>query len=178
MALQGALTVRPVDIQRHTAAIAALLHQGFGTVAAEFGLTQENCPSNPAFLPEAALLEQLTRHGTRCFGIPDEHSGQGEWLGFAAIWPLRNQTWELTRLCVAPLLRHAGLGRMLLDAASEAAWTNGAQTLHIGIVDGNTRLKTWYQAYGFRETALKHYPRLPFTVCEMSLALDALYSKK
>jgi ribosomal protein S18 acetylase RimI-like enzyme len=31
----------------------------------------------------------------------------------------------------------------------------------------NTRLKRWYEGYGFRETAVKKYPHLPFTVCEM-----------
>jgi ribosomal protein S18 acetylase RimI-like enzyme len=148
-------------------AVGALIRRGFATVAAQFGLTPQNCPSHPSFLTDETLLNSLCRRGVICFGSFAEE----ELIGFVAIWPKGRHTYEMTRLCTAPEFRHFGIGRALLDAAASHARSNGARQIEIAIIDEHEQLRAWYAACGFRETGRKEYPHLPFQVCEMAWKL-------
>jgi len=58
----------------------ATVREAFAEVATEFGLTRENCPTNPAFItPER--LESLHEKGVRFFGL---YKGE-EQIGFVAL---------------------------------------------------------------------------------------------
>ena len=50
-------------------AAAEVIRQAFATVAEAFDLTEENCPTNGAFLRDAALAEEQER-GTVLYGLP------------------------------------------------------------------------------------------------------------
>ena len=43
-------------------AAAEVIRQAFATVAEAFDLTEENCPTNGAFLQDAALAEEKVQH--------------------------------------------------------------------------------------------------------------------
>ena len=92
-------------------AIGSLIRRSFGTVAADFNLTVQNCPRHPAFLTDEDLSESLFLDGVICFG----GFMDGKLTGFVAIWPKDVHTYELTRLCTAPECRHLGMGRMLME---------------------------------------------------------------
>ena len=168
--------VREFDALECMAEIGALIRFAFADVAEEFHLTPQNCQYHPAFLSDDDLADSLLRPGVTCFG-----AFLGDALvGFAAIWPKTEDafawepeitdypgTFELTRLCVLPAHRRAGLGARLLRAALLAAQTQGARKIEIGIIAENTRLKRWYERQGFHAAAVKEYAHLPFTVCEM-----------
>jgi ribosomal protein S18 acetylase RimI-like enzyme len=72
---------------------------------------------------------------------------------------------------VVPGDRHSGLGKRLMDhALKEIAKLSGTKA-SVAIINQNTRLKSWYEKYGFKETLVKKYDHLPFEVCFMEFVL-------
>jgi len=159
--------LRSVNITECLQEAAELIRRSFATVAEDFGLTPDNCPTNPAFTTDSALVGRLDRENCHSFGLYLDDV----MVGFTALMPAANGAMEITRLAVSPEMRHKGYGRILVDAAMNTSRCIGAKKVVIGIIDANTILKDWYSQYGFIETAKKEYPQLPFVVCEMEMGL-------
>lgn len=145
---------------------AAVLREAFGTVATEFLLTRENCPTNAAFITDERLTEEY-RMGKEMFVLCKDDTI----IGFAELTQKDDTTYELGRLAVLPEHRHTGGGAMLLDYVKEQVKKRGAEQITIGIIEENTRLKKWYEAHGFVHTGTKHFDHLPFTVGFMHTVL-------
>ena len=145
---------------------AELIRNSFGTVAAEFGLTPQNCPSNGAFI-DAARLKADWEKGARMFGL----FCHGELAGFAQLVKKGADAFSLEKLAVHPAYRHRGYGAYLLSRVRTEAVKAGATKLLVGIMEENIRLKVWYVEHGFRPTGTKRFEHLPFTVgfLEMNL---------
>lgn len=143
--------------------IAALIRESFADVAVQFHLSPSNCPRHPAFLSESAAANSLHQPGVISFGAFCD----AQLIGFAALVPLPG-AYELTRLCVLPEHRRAGVGEMLLHKAFTCAKAQGAEQMEIGIIAAHTSLKKWYIRHGFYETAERNYSGLPFLVCHMT----------
>ena len=138
-----------------------VIKEAFQTVSDEFGFTPENNAGNAAFMTEkslSALLDKSLCYGLFCEGVPS---------GFFALESGGNDVWYLEKLSVHPSRRHEGWGRKLMDKAFLEASVLKAKEISIGIINENSVLKKWYEDYGFRETGLKNFPHLPFTVCFM-----------
>ena len=144
----------------------ALVREAFGTVAAEFGWTEETVPANAAFT-SLAKLEGMRQKGIRMFGLELD----GVPAGFMAVEDGGEGTFYVERVSVQPGRRHAGLGRQLMAHAFAVIRAAGGRKASIGVVDENAVLKRWYEAQGFRETGKKRFPHLPFTVCFLELPL-------
>ena len=135
-----------------------VIHESFETVAKEFGLTPENCPTHTSFMP----LEKLARHfdwGWRMFMLLENEMP----VGFYGLSKKENGSFELHNLAVLPKFRHKGYGRQLLDDAKRRVKEQGGTALDIGIIEEHTVLKNWYMANGFVPTGMMHFPHLPFT---------------
>lgn len=145
---------------------ARVVRGAFATVAAEFGLTQENCPTNGAFLPEGRLEAQFDA-GVRMAGAFDGDV----MIGFAALDLSDAEKPELEKLSVLPQHRHGGAGRQLVGWAAEQARAAGAAALRIGIIEENARLRAWYEGLGFALTGTRVFAHLPFTVGFMELPI-------
>jgi GNAT superfamily N-acetyltransferase len=141
---------------------AAVVRAAFAGIATEFGLTQTNCPSHPAFLTADALRAMRDR-GSTMFGL---FEGERQ-VGFVAVEKASEAVHCVEKLAVLPEHRHAGYGRRLMEFASEHVRAAGGRTVSIGIVNENRVLKDWYLSLGFRETGAKRFPHLPFEVCFM-----------
>ncbi|MDR3085108.1 MAG: GNAT family N-acetyltransferase [Christensenellaceae bacterium] len=169
IALPERAKVVPIAICPNAELATGLIRRAFQTVADEFALTPENCPSHPAFTTAEALVKRLSGPNCFCFALVFRNAP----VGFAALVPTEEEgAYELTRLAVLPEKRRRGYGEMLLNACVEKTRNLGAARLCIGIIDENESLKRWYLAKGFAETAKKSYSSLPFTVCEMALCLS------
>lgn len=155
------MKIIPIEPSRFEGA-ADVIRRSFATVAKDFGLTKENCPTNPAFL-EADWLRRDHDAGAEFFGL---YIG-GALSGVVGLKPKENVAFEMTRLAVLPEHRHQGCGRALVDFACKTAKERGAEKMTIGIIFENLELKKWYGAYGFVETDRKEFPHLPFTVSFM-----------
>jgi GNAT superfamily N-acetyltransferase len=151
------ITASP-DLKKCAEVIASV----FRTVADEFGLTEANCPSHPAFVTVATLRE-LNDRGAALFGVYDT----GELLGCVAVERADQSIWYVEKLAVLPAHRHAGLGRRLMEFAFDYVRGQGGKVVSIAIIDENRVLKGWYASLGFTETGSKRFPHLPFTVCFM-----------
>lgn len=145
---------------------ARVVRGAFATVAAEFGLTEENCPTNGAFLPEGRLEAQFDA-GVRMAGAFDGDV----MIGFAALDLSDAEKPELEKLSVLPQSRHQGAGKLLVGWAAEQARAAGAAALRIGIIEENVRLRAWYEGLGFAHTGTRVFAHLPFTVGFMELPL-------
>lgn len=143
-----------------------VIKDSFITVAREFNLTEENCPSNPAFI-NLGNLRMMKNKGIGMFGLFVKTNQ----IGFVAV-EKADDIFYLERLSVLPEYRHKGYGKLLIDFVFNYAKAQGAKKVSIGIMDENSVLKNWYKLYGFIETELKKYEHLPFTVCFMEKVVE------
>jgi len=135
-----------------------VIHQSFRTVAETFGLTKENCPKHTSFLP-LSFLETQKHWGWRMFAL---YAGE-KMVGYMSLSQEADGAYELHNLAVLPEYRHMGLGKQLLDYATETVKTLGGSVIKIGIIEESTVLKNWYIANGFVPTGTKKFDHLPFT---------------
>jgi ribosomal protein S18 acetylase RimI-like enzyme len=140
----------------------------------EFALTEATAPTNPAFVTEAKLKEYLGKP-VALYGLLENDL----LIGCVAIEKSKHDkdTFYIERLAVAPEVRHQGYGDQLLRYAFEQIREAGGVTASIGLMDNNDRLKRWYQAKGFVQTACKTTEHLPFKICNMSKALTQGYRR-
>lgn len=132
------------------------------TVAEAFDLTEENCPTNGAFLRDAALAEEQER-GTVLYGLSDEDGLSG----CMALKRKDEATFSLEKLAVAPWSRNRGYGRALVAHAVEEVRRAGGGTICIGAMYENRKLVRWYERQGFSITGTRKFAHLPFVVCFM-----------
>jgi ribosomal protein S18 acetylase RimI-like enzyme len=161
--------IREIILDEDIRASVHVIRESFATVAAEFGLTFENCPSNAAFVTEDDL-RKMREKGSVLFGLFDA-VGQ---TGFVALRKASDVLFYLEKLAVLPLAGHSGHGKRLVDFSAEYVRKAGGQTISIGIIDENTRLKSWYIDCGFHETEIKRFPHLPFTVCILEKSIKSI----
>ena len=158
-------TIRALRAEEELQKCVDLLRAAFGTVARDFGLTEESAPSNAAF----TTLENLHRHlanGLRMYGMFD-----GPLLvGCVATKKAKGDdaVFYIERLAVAPEKRHCGYGSQLLTFAFEQIRGEEGATASIGLMDNNARLKEWYRSKGFVQHDCRRIAHLPFKVCFMS----------
>jgi ribosomal protein S18 acetylase RimI-like enzyme len=139
-----------------------VIRKAFKTVADEFGLTEHNAPTNPAFITYDRLGQSLMR-GTKLFVMKKAQ----KIIGCVAVEqsPKDDNVFFIERLAVLPAERHRGYGTALMDFACAYIRRMSGKIVSIGIIDENHVLKNWYCAYGFKETAKKKLDHLPFTIC-------------
>ena len=138
-----------------------LIRRSFGTVAEEFGFTEENAPRYTAF---ATTEERLNwhLHGEKRPMYVYENE-KGEIIGYYSLLFEENNACELNNLCVAPGHRHGKVGEALLLHSYEVAKAAGCVTMHIGIVEENVQLRKWYEKYGVVHVGSKKHDFFPFT---------------
>jgi len=163
------MEIREIAAELEIEACAGVIRGSFRTVADELGLTEENAPTNPAFITPEKLKEALAGKPVRFFGLFDD----GRQVGCVALEPSRDESgvFFLERLAVVPEARHKGYGVALLNFAFREAKKANAEKIKIGIIDENRVLKRWYLDYGFAEEGTKTFAHLPFTVCFMEKAV-------
>jgi ribosomal protein S18 acetylase RimI-like enzyme len=158
------IVIRQVNPDEDLDACVEILQRSFGTVAMEFGLTEKNCPTNPAFIRIDPLKKQLKgkislylmyfkNRPAGCIAIEKSPDQPGVYF--------------IERVAVLPEYRHMGLGKKLMEFATDCIIQLGGQKISIAIIDENRILKTWYSKLGFEETLVRKYDHLPFTVCFM-----------
>ena len=145
-----------------------IIRRAFGTVADEIGITLENCPAFPAFIT-VEKLEEMRERGGVFFGFFTD----GLQVGFVAVEKERDDQYYLKRLAVLPEYRHAGFGRELVDFVIDYVNNQGISRLCIAIVNEQTGLKDWYKKMGFRETSVREFEHLPFSVCFMETEIKS-----
>jgi len=155
--------IRKIELNELNAC-AEIIRESFSTVAKTFNLTEENCPSNGAFIKAERLILEMSK-GNIMYGLFYNSS----LIGFVELEDKGAGRFELEKLAVLPTYRHQGYGTILLDYAIKTVNEMRGETITIGIIEQNTILKSWYLKHGFAHTGTKEFPHLPFLVGFMEL---------
>lgn len=145
----------------------AVIRKGFATIAEEFSLTQENCPTHGAFFTLDRLKNDYAK-GNRMYAL----CTQDDIVGFFQLVKISDEEYELKTLTVIPEYRHTGGGALMLETAKQKAKELCAKVLTLSIIEENTRLRRWYEANGFTHTEAKKFDHLPFTAGYMRVSLE------
>ena len=135
-----------------------VIHQSFGTVAEQFGLTRENCPKHTSFIP-ISFLETQMDWGWYMYAL---YAGK-KIIGYMSLSKEGDDTYELHNLAILPEYRQKGFGKLLLDHAKSVVKSLDGSRIKIGIIEESTVLKNWYIANGFVHIGTKKFDHLPFT---------------
>ena len=136
----------------------SVIRESFATVAKEFNLTEQNCPTHTSFT-KIEKLEYRMEIGNFMYGYFDN----GGIVGYVSLEDKGGGVFELKNLAVLPEYRHKGFGAQLLGFCKEKARELGGSKITIDIIEENTVLKDWYAASGFVHTGTKTFGHLPFT---------------
>lgn len=142
----------------------SVIHQSFGTVAREYGLTQENCPTNGAFMKKERMIYEREK-GNQQYGL----FYHNKLVGFMELAKIDEEQYTMEKLGVLPEYRHKGFGKKLMDHAKKVVKAAGGSLIIIGIIEENAILKQWYSNYGFIHKGTRIFEQLPFTVGFMEL---------
>jgi len=156
--------IKKVSLKDDFDQLSQLLNDAFRTVAYEFGLTEENAPTNNAFITSEELKTQLIeRRQFFCYIENDEP------IGFIAIEKSQREigTFYIEKVAVLPNYRHKKIGLQLMSFATNRISEQGGKKISIGIIDSNIQLKKWYSKQNFVEVGVKEFEHLPFAVCYM-----------
>lgn len=144
----------------------AVIRASFATVAKEYGITEQNCPTHRAFM-KIGHLKYIYDSGIPLYYL----RMAGKIVGFCELNRQKTGEYSLGKLAVLAEHRHRGYGRMLVDhcktvAGKEAAEEGiaGGEKILISIIEENTVLKDWYAGNGFVHTGTKKFEHQPFTV--------------
>ena len=143
----------------------AVIRDSFKTVAVEFELTQDNCPTHSSFMTLDKLLELEKK--ARFFGLFLNDAQ----VGFVAIEKADDSLYYMSNLAVLPEYRHKGYGEKLVEFVLDYVKSNKGEKVSLGMIDESAVLKNWYQQLGFEVTGTKNFEHLPFTVCFMERGL-------
>jgi ribosomal protein S18 acetylase RimI-like enzyme len=155
--------IRPVSYSDLPQCLSVIC-KSFETVARDFGLTEDNCPSHPSFMKVETLQKRFER-GYLMFGLYENE----QLVGFASLTKTGEDECELRNLAVLPECRRKGYGEQLLDLCRRKARDIGCSKIKISIIEENTILKNWYLKYGFVHTHTIKYDHLPFTAGYMEI---------
>lgn len=137
-----------------------VIRESFGTVAKEFGFTEENAPRFTAFATDAQRLHwHLKGEHRPMYGYFTEDG----LAGYYSLLLKGEQECELNNLCVLPKYRHQKIGEELLLDAFVKARECGCTKMTIGIVEENQVLRKWYESFGFLHTGTEKFDFFPFT---------------
>lgn len=153
--------IKPLNSASYIA-VAEILRKANATVTRELGLTRENSPTNPAFITDSMLKDQMNDERV-FYGLFEE-----EFLrGVVALERSKDkeEVFFIERLAVVPEYRHKGYGKKLMEHCFNQATGAGAKYVSVAIINENGRLKEWYECMGFKETGRKKFSHLVFTVC-------------
>lgn len=161
------LVLTEVSDEAMLLACVAVIREAFGTVADEYGFTEESAPTNAAFLTVDRLRE-VQRRGDHVLAL----TAGTRIVGSVSLRPASDPAVAyLEHLAVAPACRHRGYGTVLVERSCALAAADGATTVSVGIIDANETLKGWYQRLGFAVTGTRVFQHLPFDVCYLQRPL-------
>lgn len=145
-----------------------VIRRSFGTVADEFGFTEENAPRFTAFSVTKKRLEwHLNNEHRPMYGYCENN----RIVGYYSLLLQDHRECELNNLCVLPEYRHRKIGGQLLEHSFFIARRMNCIRMNIGIVEENEVLKKWYEKQGFFHVGTEKYDFFPFTCGYMAKEL-------
>ena len=145
------LALRPAAAAADLPAIAALMNSAFRGVGPNAGWNSEAAYIDGDRTSETHLREELAARPDSLLLVA-EHPEEHRLLGCVALDPQSQDTWYLGSLTIDPKMQNSGLGRDLLRAAEDLAFSRGARLLRMKVVNVRDTLIAWYQRRGYQLT--------------------------
>ncbi len=161
------MITKEVDLMNNADQLTEVIRKSFITVAEEFDITEENAPTNPAFIKKDDFIKRARAKNIKYYGYFEEN----RLTGCYALEKSLNGIFYLERLAVIPEARHRGIGKKLVLDSFQRIKKRGGSKVSIGVIDQHVVLKEWYKSLGFIEKKRKIIPHLPFDVCFMEYKL-------
>jgi putative acetyltransferase len=95
----------------------------------------------------------------------------GDSVGCAALIPMGNDAYELSKMAVSPRLRGLGIGRKLLEHVIAEAKTIGARSLFLGSSVKLRNAVHLYESVGFRHVRPENLPPNPYTRADVFMEM-------
>jgi len=140
-----------------------IIRSSYRNVAEKFELTKENCPKFLGFCAKERVKSDFEK-GIKYYILEQDH----QLRGCVALEKASQDVCYLERLAVLPKHRRKGYGKALVKHLFEQARKTGAQTVEIGMISKDRKLKNWYRKFGFVQKRTKRFDHLPFVVAFMS----------
>jgi ribosomal protein S18 acetylase RimI-like enzyme len=157
--------ISPLSME-HLPMYAEVIRQSCATVAAQFNLTKENCPTYTGFVTDERWAERVADNY-----YPFGYFVDGKLVGFVSLVDAGEGVFEIRNLCVLPEYRHFGYGKELLEYCKNRAAEQSGTKINISFIEENTVLKNWYASNGFVHIGTKKFEHQPFTVGYMEYGL-------
>jgi len=155
------MKIRATTLQ-DASTLAHLISSANRDVAAQFGLTRENCPKHPSFCTADWVLADMARG--ECYFLAEDASGP---MACVAFEPAGAGLAYLNRLSVLPAQQCQGVGAQLVQHVLQLASATASQRVSIGVIAQHIALQRWYSQLGFVAAETKHFAHLPFSVTYM-----------
>lgn len=143
---------------------AQVIRDSFMTVANEYNITYESCPTYAAFRTFEDI-KAIWESGVKMFALFE----QGTQAGFVCIADNGGNSYIMGLLSVLPQYRHKGYGKKLMDFVYDYVKSQDGKKVQIWLMNENSILKEWYRKYGFIETGIRQSDGMPFTICDMEI---------
>ena len=156
---EGFYMIREVE-EKDLEECVELIRRSFGTVAEQFGFTEENAPRFTAFATDKQRLVWHMMGEKRPMYV---YLDGEKIVGYYSLFMQENQECELSNLCVSPDYRHRGIGEALLNHAFDKGKELGCKKVNVGIVEENVVLRKWYEEQGCVHLGTKKFEHFPFT---------------
>jgi len=162
------ITIAEIKLGEDLKPFVNIIRNSFQTVADEFGLTEDNNPTNPAFINLERLV-RLQNESVYFYKLIFEK----DLVGFVAIEQSKEEktTYYIEKVSILPDFRHKGFGKKLMDFAAQQIHNRGGKKISVALIDNNLQLKRWYTKLGYKVTGLRDFDQLPFRVCFMAKEL-------
>lgn len=164
--VRGVFDILPISDKEIISASAGIVRKSFKTVALDFGLTRQNCPTHPSFITNVQLFALYKKGLVFIGGFLN-----AEQVGFVAVEKADPLLYYMEKLAVIPTERHHRYGCKLVEFVIEYVQAHDGKKISIGVIDEQTVLKEWYKNIGFKEASNRKFAHLPFTVCYMEIDL-------
>ncbi|MEA4832808.1 hypothetical protein SDC9_107798 [bioreactor metagenome] len=145
----------------------SVISNSFLTVAKDYNITKDNCPSYAAFRT-INDLDNMLNSGIDFYGLYENNKQ----AGFVCMKKNDDNTYILGLLSVLPENRHKGYGKALIDYIFNEVKILGGHKVVIWLMNENDILKKWYINYGFSETNIRKSEGMPFSICDMEKVID------
>lgn len=143
-----------------------VIKKSFKNIAEEFNITFENSPNYVLFSTNYAKLKAQLDSGHLMFADFENE----KIIGYYSLDIYGNEC-EINNLCILPQYRHSGNGSRLLKHAVNVAEEKNLKKINISIVEENSKLKKWYEDFGFIHTHTKKFDFFSFTCGYMEMIL-------
>lgn len=108
--LNGDFMISQVENEEQLNICFDIIRSSFITVAEEFGITPNNCPSHTAFMTIDKLEKQFNDGRPMYLFYQDELP-----VGYFSLAKCSDNEWELNNLAVLPEYRHWSIGKSMVD---------------------------------------------------------------